>query len=465
MNNTQLYPFERNRYYPRKRMSSGDFTAEQVYMNNKRRFLNGLMYGSGIVCGLGVFSLDDLSLLVESGVAIDGMGREIVVDISDIKKLSAISGFDSLRTNRAALCLRYQEEDVHKVYAIDQDDPNAEFRYNRVREGYSLFLMDSEDIPEDFEMESEFLVSGTLLSDSNFLVKFSMPAMVSRGHLVKTVLSVTKLSDEDVALTYFGTLQMPAFVSAKGENAIRVDIKDLVLETDETVNFEYWMETLPLPVDSTNVILESGSSQAYESDMAVEVPSNLTIEIILTDAKPREVVNRVTGRINLEMRNIGAQGDFIRLADLVLVRTENAYLIEEVIENGIKSYVTTPAQEMLRGDFLEYFVKEAGFADDSPGRGYTEELPDSVDIRNIPEIATGTLEIPLGEDVHKETCITPVRSCMAWARAMSMWTSVTNISRRTARLAPMPRARSTAIRTFSQRSSAAWFRRRRRYAS
>ena len=76
MNNTQIYPFERNRYYPKKRLSSADYQAEQDYFNNKRRFLNGLMYGSGIVCGLGVFSLDDLSLLVESGGKRDS-GRDI----------------------------------------------------------------------------------------------------------------------------------------------------------------------------------------------------------------------------------------------------------------------------------------------------------------------------------------------------------------------------------------------------
>ena len=101
MNNTQLYPFERNRYYPRKRMSSGDFTAEQTYMNNKRRFLNSMMYGSGVVCGLNVVSLDDLSLLVESGVAIDGSGREIVVESSVVKKLSAIEDFDKLESDEA----------------------------------------------------------------------------------------------------------------------------------------------------------------------------------------------------------------------------------------------------------------------------------------------------------------------------------------------------------------------------
>ena len=86
-NNNKLYPFERNRYYPGKMLTSADFQAEQNYHINKVRFLNGLMYGSGIVCGLGVFSLDDQSVLIESGAAIDGHGREIIVDSSTLVSL------------------------------------------------------------------------------------------------------------------------------------------------------------------------------------------------------------------------------------------------------------------------------------------------------------------------------------------------------------------------------------------
>ena len=85
MNNTKLYPFERNRYYSGKMLTSSDFQAEQTYFNNKRRFINSLMYGSGVVCGFGVFSLDDLSVLIESGVAIDGVGREIIMESSVVK--------------------------------------------------------------------------------------------------------------------------------------------------------------------------------------------------------------------------------------------------------------------------------------------------------------------------------------------------------------------------------------------
>ena len=48
MKNTKLYPFERNRYYSGKMLTSADFQAEQTYFNNKRRFINNLMYGAGV---------------------------------------------------------------------------------------------------------------------------------------------------------------------------------------------------------------------------------------------------------------------------------------------------------------------------------------------------------------------------------------------------------------------------------
>lgn len=402
MNNTQLYPFERNRYYPKKRMSSGDFLAEQAYHNNKRRFLNGLMYGSGVVCGLAVFSLDDLSILVESGVAIDGMGREIVVDSSDVKKLSAMEGFDTLKTNLVSLCLRYKEEDVHKVYAIDQSDPNTEFQYNRIREGYEFFLIDRDEVPEEFEMESEFLTRGTLLSDEHYSVEFVMPAIVSRERIVKAQVVVKKHDNEDIRLSYHGVLQIPAFVTAEGRNEIPVDLDDINLPEGEEVVYDHWMTVQKSPVTETNLILKTGSASAYENDKAVPAPGNFTVKILLSNSKPRELVNREIGKMNLEMKNLGAQGDFIRLADLKLVRTESAYIIEDVIETDVKTYVSTPAQEMQRSDYLEYFVKEVGIGQQDAPVMRAMDAPSGVDgLMRGPEIATGVLEIPLGENARK----------------------------------------------------------------
>lgn len=160
MKNTDVIPFERNRYYAGKMLTSSDFLAEQIYNNNKRRFINQTVIGSGILCGCSVFWLDDLSVLVESGAAIDSMGREIVIENSVVKKLSAISGFESLRTNQAVICLRYQEKDVHAVYTVNRQENESEYEYNRVAEGYELFLMDEEDTEQTLELDTEFFYSG-----------------------------------------------------------------------------------------------------------------------------------------------------------------------------------------------------------------------------------------------------------------------------------------------------------------
>ena len=182
----QMYPFEKNRYYPGKMLTSADFQAEQDYFVNRLRFSNVLMYGSGIVCGLGTFSLDDLSILIESGVAIDGEGREIIVDNSVVKKLSAIDGFESLKTDRAVLCLRYNEKEVHSVYSVNSTgNASKEYEYNRISEGYELFLTDKEDLKPDYVPETEFLVRERVMKSDNFLVEVMLPGYVSKNRNVR----------------------------------------------------------------------------------------------------------------------------------------------------------------------------------------------------------------------------------------------------------------------------------------
>ncbi|MBR1628507.1 MAG: hypothetical protein IJ679_04460 [Lachnospiraceae bacterium] len=403
MNNTQIYPFERNRYYPGRRLLSTDFTAEQTYLNNKQRFLNALMYGNGIVCGLGVFPLDDQSLLVESGAAIDGTGRLIVVDTSEKQKLSAIIGFEELRTNKASLCIRYYEEGTHKANANEPDDPDVEAQCNRVREGYQLFVMDTEELPEAASIETAFLAKDALLANENYLVQFILPATVSRRHLVRAIVEVEKISDADVSLNYFGILQTPTFLSEFGEKHLQIELKDLCLKKGERASFDYWMETLDLPVDTANIVLQAGSAQAFENDRGIKVPTHFSLEIHLSNEAPESLINREIGRISLEMKAIGARGDdFIRLADLELMRTENTYRIENVFENGIKKYLSVPSQDLLRSEYTGFFVKKLAFSDIRQERLVEDDTPETrTSEKSGLEIATGVVEIPLSEEVRK----------------------------------------------------------------
>ena len=401
MNNNKLYPFERNRYYAGKMLTSADFQAEQTYFNNKRRFLNTVMYGAGIVCGLGVFSLDDLSILVESGVAIDGMGREIVIDSSVVKKLSAVDGFDTLKSSDVSLCLSYEEKEVHTVYAVNQANPDKDYEYNRIAEGYRLFLMDKEDIPLSFEMESEFLAKGELFADDNFRIDFLIPATVCRGKQVKAVIRVTKTSARDLRLTYHGTLQIPAFAAPDGRREIDIAIENLMLEPGKSTDFDYWMMAQDIPAAETNIILKSGSASCTENDEAVLAPGNFTIRVLLSSTPPRELVNTEIGRVNLEMRSVGSQGDYIRLADIRLVRTDQAYIIEELVETNVKHYITAPSQEMLRAGYMDFFEKNADITQPVvPVMQVQEQKTGRVE-QAAPQLATGVLEIPLGENPRK----------------------------------------------------------------
>ena len=400
MNNNKLYPFERNRYYPGKMLTSADFQAEQNYHINKVRFLNGLMYGSGVICGMGVFSLDDQSVLIESGAAIDGQGREIVIDSSTVKKLSAIEGFDRLTGDVVRLCVRFKEQEIHNVYSVNRKEDDKEYEYNRISEGYELFL--TEGMKEDpaYQQETEFLAKEVLFKSENYIGEVMIPATVCKGRNVKIVLEIRKTSAQNVSLNCRGLLEMPAFVTAEGEHEIEIGVENLLLGEGESLQKEYWVHVQDTPALVSELILRSGTAFAFENDSAVNTSSNFSLRVILSKITPLELVSNQTGKLSLEMRGIGLMDDSVPLADLKIVRTANNYLIDTITEDTVKSYILTPAQILMRSQFLAYFEKEVDIQElgtektvqvaPQTGGGKTE----------FSNIATGTLEVPLGKNAR-----------------------------------------------------------------
>src|SRR5687767_12237196 len=68
----------RNNFYYGKLMDVLHFQMEQDYGNAKRALMNRLGLGDGVLCGLAVTAVDD-TICVSPGVAVDALGREIVV--------------------------------------------------------------------------------------------------------------------------------------------------------------------------------------------------------------------------------------------------------------------------------------------------------------------------------------------------------------------------------------------------
>jgi hypothetical protein len=69
----------RNRFFPRKLMEVRHWRAEQAYHRHSRELVTRLGLGSGVLCGLDTVLTDDDTLLILPGVAVDGLGRPVVV--------------------------------------------------------------------------------------------------------------------------------------------------------------------------------------------------------------------------------------------------------------------------------------------------------------------------------------------------------------------------------------------------
>lgn len=155
MRNLTYLPFIRNRYFYGKLLTAEDFSQEQQYGNDKRRMINRWLFGAGIVSGLEVIRVDDYSVSLEMGLALDNTGREIAVETPVIQKLSAIEGYEDATMEEGEetlyLCIRYAEEPVEPVQNVANRAVHTaeEDTYNKVRESYALYLTDDE--PEELE--------------------------------------------------------------------------------------------------------------------------------------------------------------------------------------------------------------------------------------------------------------------------------------------------------------------------
>lgn len=140
MKGSDYFPLERNRYYYGKLLTVRDFEVEQEYMRRKGRLNNRVGRGAGVVCGLGVTASDDATLLIESGMALDYLGREIVIEEPLVRKLQMLRGYDDLKgSDDAYLCLRYEETAAEPVNAVGAEAAMSR-QYNITREGYELSL-------------------------------------------------------------------------------------------------------------------------------------------------------------------------------------------------------------------------------------------------------------------------------------------------------------------------------------
>ncbi len=154
--------FKRARYFHGMLMTHGDFDVEQIYHNEKRKLLNRMLHGWGVVCGLKVKSTDPVSpcVVVEPGMALDCHGNEILVCEEQTIDLSKKICQSTLTRSQEDPCAEYRkiEEGPTTLYVVikyheSKTDPVPVYApggsceektcdYNRIQEGFCIEVLD-----------------------------------------------------------------------------------------------------------------------------------------------------------------------------------------------------------------------------------------------------------------------------------------------------------------------------------
>ena len=99
--------FERPHYVAGKLLTVDDLELEQRYHIEKRRLLNRMLHGPGIVSGLAVTGGTGGTVTVEPGFALDPQGREILV--CGPQKLTIPESGEPV-----SICLLYREHETSR---------------------------------------------------------------------------------------------------------------------------------------------------------------------------------------------------------------------------------------------------------------------------------------------------------------------------------------------------------------
>lgn len=394
----QLYPFEKNRYYHGKMLTSADFRAEQRYIDNKRMFLNQMVLGKGVLCGLSVRMLNEKALLIESGAALDGMGREIIIPKNIVKKLTTLEKGKEVSDGWMGLYLRRVEEETQPVCVVNHDE---EYENNRIQESYEFFFSQIARKKEKTETESDFFREVQIFECEDYIIRARIPSYVCRETWVRISFEVEKMSDEERELSFTGTLKLPAFLSAEGTQDLTVSLTDIHIKRGEKEVYDYWLYTRDAEFDSTSLIWEKDTVAAEIDGEQVPFEEKKEIVVRLSEYTPEELVQWETGQITLEERNQESCKEAVRLADILLTYEDKEFVISDMREAGTDKYIVTPATERRRNEYLSYYmdggepeynVAVSKKETDEKSRG-REEL--------CSFIRGGTLEIPLDLKMRK----------------------------------------------------------------
>lgn len=358
MNNRRYYSFERNNYFYGKLLTSRDFEDEQNYMNNKRRLINRVLHGAGIVYGLDVVAVDESSVVIQSGLALDSSGREIVVPSTQVVKLSTIRGYSDLKTSSVCLGIAYAEEKTEPVYAVMNKDADAQERqYNHLKEGYELFLQDSRDCVREPKKEDEYIAWKVLYQDDDLRITQYLPTFAVPGMLVKARTEIHKTSHMPFVCSF--SCKVDADGMIPGETQIRAD--NVSQEYGETMVLEQTFRPEEYIFGNGDVSVRFSEITVQKSGVKEAAPdTSMTLNPVYGTAL--EYVHKTSYRGNLDVDLDRKYDEKLWIAGIQLIRSERHSIIDRVERAPFDQYVYSSEQLMILEKLEEFLIPQDGSA-------------------------------------------------------------------------------------------------------
>lgn len=361
MKNSKLFPFERNKYYYGKLLSVNDFELEQKYMNDKRRTMNRFLYGSGVVAGMYVLLVDDFSISVERGLALDYSGREIVIDNPVIKKLSLIDGYEAYSQPQQDqsylyLCLEYKEQDAEPVYNVaGKNTAVSENDYNKVREGYRLFLTDQE--PEAYHLCAQELYTDvqTIYWGNGIRIRQTLPRFVQSGQKAALKIEIENMGQQQLfAFSY--DLQLSC-CSYEGKFSVKVSFNEAFFERAARYEISYMLDVHDVVNTEGAVHMEEDSFRlsVEQRQISADAQANQIFKISAETAIESLEKNYYQENMETFLKNNFQQS--IYLAKISLIQAGDSYVIQKVENTPFHQYVSGNDLLAARMDLLEDAMK------------------------------------------------------------------------------------------------------------
>lgn len=393
MKNSNLFPFERNKYFYGKLLSVDDFELEQKYMNDKRRLLNRFLFGFGVVSGLYVVNVDEQTISVEMGFALDSWGREIIVDEPVLTRLSQVEGYEYCMEDEPDalyLCMEYQEKEVDQVHNIagglSAVNPDGDRSFSRIREGYRLFLTNQE--PDETEKDllsprGMYQKSVVIWQDEDIRITQTVPKFVRAGAKTELALRIENHGRRTLSFSY--DLILNGMVAEDGKAKLTVHFDEILLERTGVYEITFPLLAANMAGEEGVISLdpESVSFKLSGEGVPAEFESKkMTIAIV--DKDEIDALREAYYKAPLE--EIATTGYMapIYLAKIGLVGTANSYVIEKIENVPFHQHVSNNMLDKATYDIMRSRgIGEEGVSASSgtgEGSGLVRTVPEGVKI-------------------------------------------------------------------------------------